>query len=96
MAAEVASYSSLHCQFCGKKKKKIPLPVSWLCRVCAMHNTGRTYGLATKVHVQLLQHYFLYYLIYILYMILAKINLTTIGNLQIQFNRIKYDLCPVF
>ena len=65
-----SKYSSLHCKFCGKKKNKIPLPVFWLCRVCAMHNTGKTYGLATTVHVQLLQHYSLYYLIYILCMIL--------------------------
>ena len=48
MVAEVTSYSSFHCKFVEKKKKRMPLPVSWLCRVCAMHNTGRTYGLATS------------------------------------------------
>lgn len=69
MVAEVASFV-----------EKIPLPIFWLCHVYAMHNTVRTYGLATTVHVQPLEHYPLYYLIYILFMILAKTCLTIIGN----------------
>ena len=27
----------------------LPLPVSWLCLVRSMHNTGRMYGLSTTV-----------------------------------------------
>ena len=81
MVAEVASYSSLHCKFCGKRK--------YLCQCLGyvVYVQCLAQGEHTLLGLQYMCNCYnitLYYLFYILCMILAKTCLTITDDLQIH------------